>query len=475
MGVGIVTAALLSSWCQAFQTDPPAKLEARVVRVLPDGDIVVAGMLRKATRTERDMLLLRLSGKGTIRWVRAVQSGRNDEVWDGVLVDGDGIWVGSVEGSPRTRAFGSTDAVAFRTDGKGNIRWVRVWGESGEDVATAVTKSPDGKVWVAGTSFRRVEGARLPHLFVVALKAENGKLLLSRRYLVAHASAWLRVHRMVADPSGGFWLVGAISPKGKEDADLWVVRLDDQGRPRWMERLGGEGRQMARDAVPDGKGGVFILGNVRKFRGVLVEKDDILLLHMDSQGDVTWMGRFGTTGVDQGEGLARVGHSLVGVGWSRGAGGRGEGLVFRIREDGSDLVMWKAGGSREDRWLRVASRKSGGWIMAGWTLSWGTPSYAFTRALWVGSAAPEGRGCVGCGEPMDFQIYQGSYELFSVDFVSEWRWPQWAARWLAPSWRAALEPLARWVFRKGEREIFGEGREGRLSVHSLALTPAPCR
>ncbi len=467
MVVGVVPA------CMALVPPSSVRMEARVVRSLPGGGWMVAGGMRNPGRGDEDILVLHLSRGGTVRWARVFGSSRQEEIRDGVATRWGTVWVGMAEQPPRTRAAGASDALAFSLDERGGIRWVRLWGGPGEDVATAVAVGPEGRIWVAGFSFRRVDGANLPHLFVAVLHPEDGRVLLSRRFRIPHASAWLRPRRMVPDPSGGFWLLGEISPKGKEDADLWVVRLDGEGMPRGMIRLVGEGRQMARDGVPDGEGGVFILGNVRRFRGSLMEKDDLLLLHMDGKGEVSWMLRLGTPGVDNGEGVVRIGDRLLGVGWTRGVGGRGEGLLFEVDAAGTTWRAWTLGGSREDRLRAVATRENR-WMAAGWTLSYGTPPFRFTPSLWVVSGEVSGKRCHGCGTPVGLRAYPATYRMVSVAFSSEWRWPAWLARWLSPDLQAALEPLIRWVYRKGETAVFGEGREETLAVRSLALIPYRC-
>ncbi len=98
------------------------------------------------------------------------------------------------------------------------------------------------------------------------------------------------VARSVAvSPDGGYVLAGySISPNS-DDADLWIYKINYEGKKEWSKIYGGGKRDEAVSIIPVGDG--YILAGNTKSKGA--GKDDIWLMKVDRSGEFKWERTYG--------------------------------------------------------------------------------------------------------------------------------------------------------------------------------------
>ena len=162
----------------------------------------------------------------------------------------------------------STNTPTCSVVGTGQLRWAKRWGGASADNGWAITTDGSGNVLVGG-SFTGTVGF------------------------------------------GG----GALSSGGMDDA--FVAKYLSDGTPVWSRRMGGTGNDGVRGIAVDRSGNVFVTGyfqNAVDFGGGALSSaglNDIFVAKYSATNGFLWAKRFGSTGDDEGFGVAVDGNGDV--------------------------------------------------------------------------------------------------------------------------------------------------------------------
>lgn len=322
--------------------------EPRGITVAPGGDVYLTGFFsgtadfdpgpgrsELASAGSSDVFLLRLNPKGELVWARRL-GGKLGDVGFRIAAGGDAVYLtGYFQGtvdlpaapSPgqkaappaRLESAGRNDAFVARFDPSGNLVWARRLGGAKDDEARGIALGRGGEVWVAG----HFEEA-------ASLGAETSPAL-----------------------------------KSAGRADVFVARLDKEGRTLWAGRMGGDGTDECEAAVGVRGGGVAITGRFTRSADFdpgsgstsLASSGpvDAFIVRLDAAGRLVWARQMGGGGSDVGFGLAADKHgSVYAAGlYQQGRGDiSGEGTPIHVRAT--------AGGSNPDNFSYVAELTDSG-------------------------------------------------------------------------------------------------------------------
>ncbi len=289
-----------------------------------DSDVFVAKLEPEGATTWKETWSLSFVGAGD-QFLRGVATGQ----------DGSVVVVGSLRGTlgigmaPPTSA-GGDDILVARFDSSGTLDWVRSYGDSSSQVATAVAIDNDGLIWVAGTFDGSIDfgtGTALSSVgnsdVFVARLSVAGDVLASARF--GNGGAHTVGGAAIVD--GGVVMVGSFTGNtdfGGEQLqanqgnqgnaavaeDIFVVNLDDNLAHRWSRGFGGTGPDVGLSVVIDADENVIVGG---KFSSVIADLDmglesaggtDALVLKLDSAGTPEWSATFGRNDDDWVGGVA---------------------------------------------------------------------------------------------------------------------------------------------------------------------------
>jgi uncharacterized delta-60 repeat protein len=154
------------------------------------------------------------------------------------------------------------------------------------------------------------------------------------------------------------------------DRDFWVLRLDRDGDIQWQKTYGGTDWDGARSIQQTSDDGYVVAGRTESFGA---GDSDFWVLKLDSDGNIQWQKTYGGADWDEARSIQQTSDGgYVVAGWtdSFGAGDRD---FWVLRLDGDGDIQWqKTYGGTDGDWPRSIQQTSdGGYVVAGYTYSFG--------------------------------------------------------------------------------------------------------
>lgn len=245
------------------------------IKTLPNGGYVVAGYSEAPGKGARDAYVARFDATGSPLWEEYLGGEAADEGRAAaVLPDGRII----VAGSTQSKGMGQDDVALWALDAEGKLLWHQTYGWQGSDRAYALAMASDGGYWVSGLT--RSRGAGASDVYVLRLDATGG-LLWQQTYGDEGTDEAIALE---VAPDGGAFIVGTSQPLSFEKTDVYVLRLDREGKELWNRHIGGPREDVANGAALTPDGGLVIAGSTKSFGDLL---GDFYLIKTDDQGQVS--------------------------------------------------------------------------------------------------------------------------------------------------------------------------------------------
>lgn len=272
-----------------------------------------------------------------------------------------------------TRSYGTAagrNILLIKTDPVGNPEWIKGFGGSGDDEGNCVRQTPDGGFVIAG--YTKSYGSGGTDVFL--MKTDSlGNELWNKPFGGAQDDEG---YGLVITADGGFLIAGATSSSGAGSRDVFLVRTDPNGNLLWTKTHGGMSSDGARSIEPTSDGGYIISGWSMSYGGVL---GNAWLVKTDSAGNMSWHKNFG--GSDADRGMHAIQTSDGGCAFTGYTASSGAGLddMYLVRTDGSGNELWVKtfGGTGRDYGNSIQQTADGGFLILGYTLSFGAGSEDF--------------------------------------------------------------------------------------------------
>jgi hypothetical protein len=302
----------------------------------------------------------------TVSWGRTY--GGTNENYDAYAIaptfDGGYVVAGRIGSFDRP---GKWDVWVLKLDGQGDVQWQKTYGGPDAEWALAITPTSDGGYIMAGMT--RSFGAGLGDVWVLKLDG-RGNIQWQKTY---GGSGEDSANAIALTSDGGYVVAGEIDSFGAGSIDVWVLKLDGQGDVQWQRTYGGANVDEASAITSTPDGGYIVAGMTRSFGA---GKSDIWVLKLDGQGNVEWQKTYGGTGDDVAYAITPTSDGgYVVTGWTLSFGA-GLGDVWVLKLDGQGNVQWQKtyGGKGRDEARAIVSASDGGYVLVGMTASF-TGSY----------------------------------------------------------------------------------------------------
>jgi len=331
-----------------------------------DGGYAIAGFTSSPGVEEIDVYVVKLDAKGNLQWTKTIGGPWNEE-GNSLIQTSDGGY--AIAGSTGSFGAGWYDVYAVKLDAKGNLQWTKTIGGEKNDGGRSLIQTSDGGYAIAGytTSF----GAGDCDVYVLKLDA-NGKLQWTK---TIGGPGYEIGNSLIQTSDGGYAIAGYTRSFGAGGADVYVVKLDAKGNLQWTKTIGGENEDLGNSLIQTSDGGYAIAGYTNSFGA---GDWDVYVVKLDASGNLQWTKTIGGENADAGNSLIQTsdgGYAIAGkTSSSFGAGGYD---VYVVKLDANGNLQWTKtiGGKDFEDGYSLIQTSDGGYAIAGTTTSFGAGAW----------------------------------------------------------------------------------------------------
>ena len=254
--------------------------------------------------------------------------------------------------------------------------WTRTYGGSNREIAFSVKQTTVGGYIVAGvtTSF----GACSEDFYLVKTNSQ-GDTLWTRTYGGSLDDGAYSIQQTTDE---GYIVAGSTLSFGAGGYDFYLVKTNSQGDTVWTRTYGGSSYDGANSVQQTLDGGYIVAGVTNSFGVVWY---DFYLVKTNSQGDTLWTRTYGGAdydGVYSVQQTTYEGYIVAGWTYSFGAGAPSYSDMYLVKTDSLGDTLWTRaygtyGGIYDEEARSVKQTTDGGYIVAGTTSFMFTASFDF--------------------------------------------------------------------------------------------------
>lgn len=247
--------------------------------------------------------------------------------------------------------------------------WTKIYGGMSDDYCRSVQQTTDEGYIIVGSTFSF--GAGVGDVWLLRTES-SGDTLWTKTFGGTNHDAGNSVQQTT---DGGYIIAGSTRSYGAGNSDVYLIKTDATGDTLWTKTFGGADYDYGNSVQQTTDGGYIIAGSTPPLDAG--GAGDIWLIKTDSSGDTLWTKTYGGIHTDFGYSVQQTidgGYIIVGYTNSFGAGNDD---VWIIRTNSSGDTLWTKtfGGSYYDEGRSVQQTTDGGYIVVGSTNSYGAGHY----------------------------------------------------------------------------------------------------
>lgn len=264
----------------------------------------------------KDFWIVKLDILGNITWQKSFGFSGNDfgisltETSDkGFLIVGElDVTASGGQGNSRASSrHAGGDFWAIKLDSNGSKQWSKYFGGSFTDTPRGVVETDDGNFIIVGSSDSKdvdISNNKGTYDFWVIKIDSSGKLIWEKNFGGKEID---EARGIVKSDDGSYIIVGDTrSSDGnitnqKGGADVWVIKMNDNGDLIWQKSFGGSNFDVAR-SISKTKDNEFLIAGSSRSSDSDVEKNegqnDLWVLKIDNNGQLLWQKSVGGTEID---------------------------------------------------------------------------------------------------------------------------------------------------------------------------------
>ncbi len=242
--------------------------------------------------------------------------------------------------------------------------WTRIYGGEESDAGYAVEQTSDSGFIVTGSTVSY--GAGDGDVWLIKMD-ENGRMVWDKTFGGSSGDGGFSVQQ-TADR--GYIIVGFTGSFGGNYADVYLIKTDENGEEIWSNTFDRGNFDWGQSVQQTSDGGYIIAGRTRP---ISEENYDVLLIKTDESGSEIWSKTFGGLYEDQGSMVQQTsdsGYIIVGD-TKLYSGSNSDVWLIKADVDGNEEWNKTFGGTLRDGGNSVQKTIDGGYIIAGRTWSFG--------------------------------------------------------------------------------------------------------
>ncbi len=239
-----------------------------------DGGYIVAGSTGLKLWGETNCWVIKLDAKGNMEW----ENNFGGTGWDGIYSiiqtkDGSFITTGCVW----SKGAGRGDVRVAKLNKRGDLVWDKTFGGSENDEAYSIIQTNDGGYAIAGFTVLEDTGDR--DIWVIKLDKEGNQIW--NRTLGGTSEDW--ANSIIQDKNGNYMVAGWTKSMGAGKTDVWIVKLDKRGDLVWDKTFGGSENDEAHSIIQTEDEGYAVVGWT-KSKGA--GNADVWVIKLDENGNL---------------------------------------------------------------------------------------------------------------------------------------------------------------------------------------------
>ncbi|MBD3286273.1 T9SS type A sorting domain-containing protein [candidate division WOR-3 bacterium] len=252
----------------------------------------------------------------------------------------------------------------LKTDGNGDTLWTRSYGGIDRDSATCIYEVSSGGYIVSGST--RSFGAGKGDIWILRLDA-SGDTIWTKTIgdSLDDEGCWI-----TETQDNGFIVAGSKGDPQTNNSNLYLVKIDGTGQTIWEKAyevlLGGK----ANSIIPTSDGNYIVTG-------YSYSHDiwgDVYLAKITQSGNLIWSNTYGGISKDRGFSVAETteaGYVITGYTLSYG---KGNADIYLVKTDANGDSLWARtyGDVELDEAYEIYETEDGSYVFAGRTRSWGS-------------------------------------------------------------------------------------------------------
>jgi hypothetical protein len=283
-----------------------------------------------------------------------------------------------VAGSTSSSGAGGNDAWLVKLNPSGQIIWQKAYGTVGDDFSVGAQQTSDGGFIVS--AFTGPSGfAGSAWIFKTDAA---GNVQWQNKY--EGFGCCILPTQQTSD--NGFIIAGFTN---SGTGDVQVIRLASSGAVMWAKTYGNATAFNAAFSIQTTPDGGFVVAGITNGYAInTLIVGDVWVFRIDATGSIIWQKAYGGPGADYASSIARVSDDgFIVAGWTNSFGAAGQD-AWLLRLDNTGGVIWQKayGGTGQDVALSVEPASDRGFIVAGFTNSSG----AGGQDAWVFKLTPTG-------------------------------------------------------------------------------------
>lgn len=326
-----------------------------------DSGYIAVGHTYYLGATYKDIYAVKTNGNGILQWQRAY-GGPDSDVGYGVIQTLDGGYL--IVGLTYSFGVGTSDIYVIKTNALGETLWTTTWGGANEDWGRSVVQAEDGGYLVAGATFSY--GAGFSDMCIVKIDSA-GEVLWWRTF---GGPNYDEGNEIISTADSGYAIVGISYSFGEGDRNVYLVKLDSECNLEWQNTYGGNADEFGFSIAQTPDDEFVIAGTLSPF---MAGYSDVYVVKVSASGELRWQNIYGGEFSDFGYSIvptADGGFIVAGYTYSYGVG-QEDFYLIKTSSDGTSSWERTYGGTNSDLAYCIKPTLDKGFILAGVTNSFG--------------------------------------------------------------------------------------------------------
>ena len=424
-----------------------------------DGGYIAIGSTYSYGSGDHDLYLIKLDSLGDTLWARTV-GGTAAEFGRDVQVTPDNGYI--CVGSTTSFGAGKEDLYLVKVNEYGDLLWSKTFGGAASDEAWSIRATSDSAYIICGTT--NSSGAGYADLWLLKVD-QDGTLIWSRTFGGPGGESGMAVR----ETWDGYVAVGSTGSFGEGYSSMYAVKVTLSGDSVWAKSFGGPKSDLGYSLEIAADNGCIFVGATSSYG---LGYNDAYVVKTSANGTVEWERTFGGIRDDRAYAVTYTpdgNYALTGTTESFGAGGS-DIYTIKITPLGEQLWSVTQGGAQADYCRSICIDSHGNYALTGYSYSYSTGGSDLYMATLVGDQSTPVEDDFRTLLPSDYLLNQNYPNPFNAGTTIEYTIPrrsdvrlavynllgQEVKAWPVES-QAAGEHRAQWDGRSGDGDELASG------------------